>query len=172
MRQAVAFLALAALFLPACISKPVRLLGKGGLTWYKVERVITGDSILVKGVGRVKYIGVRAPRRSLSGKSDEPLCEESLRKNCELVEGKWIRYETDRKEKDNAGRLLCYVFMQKEDDFRGETFINGEMLRLGMARYEASTVNTKYETRLQALESRARSRARGIWSPQAAKQPK
>ncbi len=171
MRQAIAFLALAVL-LSACVSKPVRLLGKGGLTWYKVERVITGDTILVKGIGRIKYIGIRAPRRSLSGKSGEPLWEESLRKNRELVEDKWIRFETDRKERDNAGRLLCYVFMQEEDDFLGEIFVNGEMLRLGMARYEVSTVNTKYEMRLQALESRARSRGRGIWSPQAVKQPK
>jgi endonuclease YncB( thermonuclease family) len=120
----------------------------------------------------VKYIGVRAPQRSLSGKRDEPFWEESLQANRELVEGKWIRFETDRKAEDHAGRPLCYVFVQNEKDFREEIFVNGEMLRLGMARYEVSTVNTKYETRLQALENRARSRGKGIWSVPAEKQPK
>lgn len=171
MRRVILLLTLA-LLLGACVSRPVRLLGKGGLTWYKVERVISGDMILVNGVGRVKYIGVSAPQRSLSGKSDEPFSEESLRKNRELVEGKWVRFETDRKEEDGAGRKLCYVFVQNEEDFREEIFVNGEMIRLGLARYEVSTVNTKYETRLQTQESRARSAGRGIWSPPADEQAK
>jgi endonuclease YncB( thermonuclease family) len=163
MRRVILFLALAML-LSACVSRPIRLLGRGGLTWHKVERVISGDMILVNGVGRVKYIGVRAPQRSLSGKSDEPFWEESLQKNRELVEDKW--------EEDGAGRMLCYVFVQNEEDFREEIFVNGEMLRLGLARYEVSTVNTKYETRLQTQESRARSAGRGIWSLPADKQSK
>jgi micrococcal nuclease len=170
MRRALPFLALAIL-LSSCVSRPVKLLGRGGLTWYKVERVISGDMILVNGVGRVKYNGVRAPQRSLSGKRDQPLWEESLQANRELVEGKWIRFEIDRKEEDHAGRLLAYIFVPSEKDFREEIFVNGEMLRQGMASYEVSTVNTKYERRLQALESRARSQKKGIWSLPADKRP-
>ena len=171
MRRVIVFLALAVL-LSACISRPVRPPGKGGLTWYKVERVISGDMILVNSVGRVRYIGVRAPQCSLSGKRDEPFWEESLQANRKLVEGKWVRFETDRKEEDHAGRPLCYVFVQNQEDFREEIFVNGKMLRLGMARYEVSTVNTKYETRLQTQESRARSSKRGIWSVPVEKQSK
>lgn len=153
---------LSLILLPACVTVSEKLAARGGLTWYRVERVISGDTIILKGVGSLKYIGVNAPERSLSGKSGEPRWEESLRKNRELVEGKWVRFEKDLKEEDEAGRTLAYVFVACSD-FE-EIFVNGEMLRTGLARLEESTVNTKYIMRLEALENRARSRGAGIWS--------
>jgi len=56
------------------------------------------------------------------------------------------------------------VFVQNEYNLMEELFINGEMLRLGLARLEESTVNTKYIKRLEALENRARGQGLGIWS--------
>lgn len=161
-RVAIISVAFALQCLAGCISVPVEPPGEPGISWYKVESVLSGDSILVKGVGRVKYIGVRAPRRSITGRYKEKFWQESLEKNRELVEGKWVRLEFDKRREDKMGRFLAYVFVQQ--DYRTEIFVNGEMLRVGLARLEESTVNTKLIKRLEALESRARGKKTGVWS--------
>ncbi len=161
-RAAFISVAFAVLCFAGCVSVPVEPPGKRGISWYWVERVLSGDSIAVKGVGRVKYIGVWAPGRSITGRHNEKLWKESLDKNRELVEGKWVRLEFDKRREDNLGRFLAYVFVQQ--DYRTEIFVNGEMLRVGLARLEESTVNTKLIRRLEALESRARGQRLGIWS--------
>jgi len=148
--------------LGGCVTESVKLKGKGGTSWYKVEQAISGDLILVNGVGKVKYIGVDAPGKSLTGKTTESFYEESRAKNRALVEGKFVRLEFDKKEENQRGQLLAYVFVQK--DYWSQIFVNGEMLRTGMARYEESTINTKYQSRLLHLESRARAKRTGIWS--------
>lgn len=145
-----------------CVSVPGRLLGRPGISLYRVESVISGDAIIVKGVGKVKYIGVAAPQPSLTGKYDEKFWRESLEKNRELVEDRWVRLELDRKDSDTAGRILAYVFVW--ENRVSELFVNGEMIRLGLARLEESTVNTRYLTRLERLEQRAKRSRRGIWS--------
>jgi micrococcal nuclease len=165
MKQAVIIsVLLVPMLLSGCISEPVRPKGRRGISWYRAELVISGDTILVKGIGKVKYIGVAAPKRSLSGKSGEKFWKESLEKNRELVEGKWVRFDLDTRRKDKLGRFLAYIFVQNEKDLTEEIFVNGEMLRLGLARLEESTVNTKYIRRLEALEERARRQGRGVWS--------
>ncbi len=147
-----------------CVSQPGKLARSEGVAWYKVRSVLSGDTILVKGIGRVKYIGVNAPRPSLSGKHDEKFWRESQEKNRQLVEGKWVRFEMDKKREDNLGRTLAYVFVRENERSNWEIFVNAEMLRLGLARLEESTVNLKYMRRLEALEHEARRNARGIWA--------
>jgi endonuclease YncB( thermonuclease family) len=163
-RAAIISILLALVLLPGCISVPVKPKGRRGISWYRAERAISGDTIAVKGIGKVKYIGVAAPKRSISGKSGERFWKESLEKNRELVEGKWVRFELDLRRQDRLGRFLAYIFVQNEQNLMEEIFINGEMLRLGLARLEESTVNTKYIKRLEALENRARGQGLGIWS--------
>jgi micrococcal nuclease len=162
MRPKFLYITLLAFLVSACVTEQTRLVGKGGLSWFKVEQVISGDTIKVNGVGRVKYIGISAPRRSITGKNDEPFWKESLEKNRELVEGKWVRFEMDTKRADSVGNILAYIFVRVSE--LEEIFVNGEMLRLGMGRFEVSTVNTKYDRRLKALEKRARGNVRGVWS--------
>lgn len=155
---------LSSIIMPGCISEQVKPKGRRGISWYKVEKVISGDTIAVKGIGKVKYIGVAAPKGSISGKGGERFWKKSLEKNRELVVGKWVRFDLDQRRQDKLGRYLAYVFVQNEYNLMEELFINGEMLRLGLARLEESTVNTKYIKRLEALENRARGQGVGIWS--------
>lgn len=150
------------LMLQMCVSEPANSQTGGGTSWYKVEDVVNGDTIVVKGVGRVKYIGVRAPKRSISGKTDERLWKQSLEKNRELVGDKWVRFEMDERRQDDSGRFLAYIFVQV--DYRTELFVNGEMVRLGFAKVGEFGENRKYVRRLENLEDRARSRGIGVWT--------
>lgn len=115
-----------------------------------VERAIDGDTIVLQGGERVRYIGIDAPEM------DEPFGREAWRTNRELVEGKRVRLERDISERDRYGRLLRYVFV-------GELLVEGELVRNGLARAKAYPPDTKYQARLQALEEEAQEARRGLW---------
>ena len=101
---------------------------------YKLERVIDvidGDTIKLTEYRSVRLIGINAPEIG------EHCYQEAKDKLKELVRGKKIRLEKDRTDKDEYGRLLRYIYVN-------DLFVNSEMIRLGLARFEEIEPNTKY----------------------------
>jgi len=88
-----------------------------------VTKVIDGDTIIVEGGYRVRYIGIDAPeiRPRL-----EAFGMEAWQANRQLVEGKKVRLERDVSETDKYERLLRYVYVN-------DILVNAEMVRLGLA---------------------------------------
>jgi len=120
----------------------------------KVIQVIDGDTIIIEGGYRVRYIGIDTPEI-------HPKVEifgiEAWQANRKLVEGKEVRLERDVSEIDKYGRLLRYVYVDG-------IFVNAELVREGLAEAKAYPPDTKYQDYLEQMEVEAREAGRGIWA--------
>lgn len=115
-----------------------------------VTEVIDGDTIVVEGGYKVRYIGIDAPER------DEFYYMQAKQMNEALVAGKKVRLEGDISDRDSYGRLLRYVYV-------GDDFINAEVVRQGCAWAVAYPPDLKYQVYLEAMENEARQIKRGLW---------
>ena len=125
-----------------------------------VTRVIDGDTIEVDIDGtiyKVRYIGIDAPE--LDDKRPEycTLAQEATRYNRQLVAGKTVRLEKDISETDKYERLLRYVYV-------GNTFVNAELVRQGLAWAKVYEPDTKYQDYLEEAEAEARENKIGLWA--------
>ncbi len=120
----------------------------------RVIEVIDGDTMIIAGGYRVRYIGIDAPEVH---PDLEAFGIEAWQANRKLVEGKEVRLERDVSEKDKYGRLLRYVWV---DDI----LVEAELVRQGLARAKAYPPDTKYQDYLEQMESEAREAGRGMWA--------
>ena len=118
-----------------------------------VTRVIDGDTIVIEGGYRVRYIGIDTPEID----NGEPFGIEALEANQELVEGKIVRLERDVSQTDKYGRLLRYVYGDG-------IFVNAELVRLGLAEAKAYPPDTRYQEDLEELETEAKEASWGMWA--------
>ena len=116
----------------------------------RVVQVIDGDTIVIDGGERVRYIGIDTPERG------EPYYEEARQSNRALVEGKVVRLEKDETNKDRYGRLLRYIYV---DDI----FVNARLVEEGYAEAKAYPPDLKHQGQLEQLEREAREAGRGMW---------
>lgn len=126
-----------------------------------VKEVIDGDTIVLKQGQKVRYLGINAPEiRAWDGRQwvfkRQIFGEEAKTCNERLVEGKRIRLEYDRKKRDDYDRLLAYVRV-------GDVFVNGELVREGLALMDVRVPNLKYQKMFLDFEKEARRFHRGIW---------
>lgn len=119
-------------------------------TTARVIEVIDGDTIVIEGGYRVRYIGIDSPERG------EKYYQEAREANRELVQNKRVRLEKDISDTDRYGRLLRYVYA-------GDYFVNAELVRKGYARSYAYPPDIKYQAFLKSMEQEARQTGRGIW---------
>ena len=119
-----------------------------------VTQVIDGDTIVIDTGQRVRYIGIDTPEIY---PEREAYGMEAWGANRELVEGKEVILERDVSETDKYGRLLRYVYADK-------VFVNGELVRRGLAEAKAYPPDTKYQEYLEELEAVAREASRGMWA--------
>lgn len=118
----------------------------------RVTRVIDGDTIVIEGGYRVRYIGIDTPE------INQPYYEEAKQYNQELVGGETVRLEKDVTNKDKFDRLLRYVYV-------GSVFVNAELVRQGYAQVypEDRYPDNKYYSLLKDAETEAREAQKGIW---------
>ena len=119
----------------------------------RVTRVIDGDTIVIEGNYRVRYIGIDTPEVH---PEVEAFGLEAWQANRELVEGKIVHLERDVCEVDKYGRLLRYVYV-------GDIFVNAELVRQGLAYAQFYPPDTKHQDYLEKLEQEAKQAGRGIW---------
>jgi len=124
-----------------------------------VTRVIDGDTIEVSVAGmlcKVRYIGIDTPELDDKRPEFRALAQEATRYNRQLVAGETVRLEKDISETDRYGRLLRYVFV-------GDTFVNAELVKEGLAWAKSYPPDTKYQDYLEEMEAEARQNGKGIW---------
>jgi len=131
--------------LTACISPP---------DVARVIEVIDGDTIIIEGNYRVRYIGINTPE---TYPEMEAFGMAAWEANRALVEGKEVRLERDASETDRYGRLLRYVYVD-------DVFVNAELVRQGLAEAKAYPPDTKYQDHLEQIEAEAREAERGMWT--------
>ncbi len=119
----------------------------------RVIQVIDGDTIIIEGGYRVRYIGIDAPEIH---PEVEAFGMEAWQANRKLLEGKEVRLERDVSEKDKYGRLLRYVWVD-------DVLVEAELVRQGLARAKAYPPDTRYQDYLEEMEAEARGAGRGMW---------
>ena len=77
--------------------------------YYKVARVIDGDTIELENGERVRYIGMDTPETVHPSKPVQCFGKAASAENSKLVSGKTVRLEKDVSDTDKYGRLLRYV---------------------------------------------------------------
>lgn len=126
-----------------------------------VAKVIDGDTIVLDGGEKVRYLGINAPEiRVRDGNQWIPkiqICgKEAKTYNQKLVEGKRVRLEYDQKKRDDYNRILAYVWSDG-------VLINGELLRKGLALVDVRSPNRKHQKMFFNFQREARDFHRGIW---------
>ncbi len=136
----------------------------GGDLLTRCERVVDGDTIVIEGGERVRYIGVDTPETKHPRKPVEHFGHEASEFNRQLVEGKRMRIEFDVQRRDKYRRLLGYVYVQPEDETEAhEVFVNAELVGQGYAKVYTVPPNVKHAERFLELERAAREHQRGLW---------
>ena len=128
-----------------------------------VERVIDGDTIVVRGIGRVRLIGVDTPETVDPRRPVQFFGREASAFTKRLLEGQPVRLEYDRERTDRYGRTLAYVFLPDG------TFANAEIVRLGYG-HAYTRFPFRYLDRFRRLEREARQAGRGLWGAEAARE--
>ena len=125
-----------------------------------VKWVNDGDTIILAGGEKVRYLGINAPEIAHDEEPGEPHGDEAKSFNKKLVLGRWVKLEMEKEKRDRYGRLLAYVFL--EDG----TFVNGELVRQGYAHLLRRQAKLRYWDRLLELQRQALIKKRGLWSLQ------
>jgi endonuclease YncB( thermonuclease family) len=132
-----------------------------------VTRVIDGDTIEVRLAGRlvrVRYIGMDTPETT-----GEWMAAPARTANAAVVSGANVRLEKDVSETDRYGRLLRYVWIEREGAL---LLVNRELLVLGLAQVATFPPDVKYTDEIfLPAEREARDGGLGLWGPKPTPKP-
>lgn len=125
----------------------------------RVAAVIDGDTLILENGTHVRLTGIQAPKLPLGrpGFRAWPLGEAAKRALEALAGGKAVGLSYDGRRIDRWRRLLAHV----EAD---GVWLQGEMLRRGLARVYTFPDNVARAADLYAAERAARAAGRGIWA--------
>ena len=123
-----------------------------------VERVVDGDTIVLAGGRRVRYIGVDTPESVKPGTPVECFGKAARRANARLIEHERVRLRYDAERRDRYGRTLAYVYRDRDG-----LFVNAELLRRGYASTLTIPPNVAHAVEFRRLVRRAREAGRGLW---------
>jgi micrococcal nuclease len=121
-----------------------------------VTAVLDGDTIAVATIGRVRLLGIAAPKIARGPGTAAPFAGDARDRLAGLVLRRWIRLEFDGASDDVRRRRLAYLLT--EDG----SFVNAVLLREGLARISARLPLSRLDE-LRRAETEARNYRRGIW---------
>jgi micrococcal nuclease len=122
----------------------------------KLSYVIDGDTIIVDGKKKVRYIGINTPELKTQTSPDECFARKALDENKKILENKQIFMEKDVSEVDKYNRLLRYVWANN-------TFVNDYLIRNGFAKIDIYPPDTKYYLQFKQAQQEAKDNNRGLW---------
>lgn len=156
---ALTLLALVLALSPCCGRQPT-----GPPREAKVSRVVDGDTAVLEGGARVRFLGIDAPEMERDGRPAEYLAHQSKEYVADLIQGKTVRLEYDRERYDRYGRLLAYLFLPDG------AMVNLAVVRQGLARVYSQAPNVRYQETLNAAQQEAMAAGRGLWQKPLAQQ--
>jgi len=134
-------------------------------------RVVDGDTIVVKGIGKIRLIGVDTPETKHPRKPVEYFGKEASAFTKKMVEGKRVRLEYDWQKKDKYNRTLAYVYVMTNDvqdmpEFKNRAsiklMVNAELIKQGYG-HAYTRYSFKYLEQFRKYEKEARENKRGLW---------
>jgi len=143
---------------PAWAEGP-RVLVDGGQA--RVTAVIDGDTVVLDDGRQVRLVGIQAPKLALGRPNFAawPLGEESKSALSEMVLNRDVNLHLGTTPQDRHGRVLAHLTRAQDD-----LWLQGEMLKRGLARVYTFPDNRALGGELLSLERQARSDARGMWA--------
>lgn len=126
-----------------------------------VVEVIDGDTVRLDNNREVRLVGIQAPKLPLGrrGFTEWPLAGEARAKLAELTADKRVVLHHGGAPEDRHGRLLAHLTGQD-----GTMWVQGEMLKAGLARVYSFPDNRALVADMLGLEREARAARRGIWA--------
>jgi len=121
-----------------------------------VNEVLDGRTIRLETGETVRYIGVDAPLLRGRLSQADPGAHEAWQANRRLVEGRYVRLESDVRDRDADGALWRYVWL-------GKTCANAELIRQGWAYHQPQSPDYRHFDWFARLEKQARRKKRGLW---------
>jgi micrococcal nuclease len=121
-----------------------------------VARVIDGDTVVLRGVGRARLIGVDSPE--VFGGRPQCFGDEARDYLDERIGGRRVRWAPGIERRDRYGRALVYLWGS------GGAFVNAELVKGGFGRALTIRPNDRFARRFERLEQDAREAGRGLWS--------
>lgn len=123
----------------------------------RAVRATDGQTLALDSGALVRLAGLYAPL------GDAPYAEDARAGLDALVRGHRVRLRYDAERQDRRDRTLAHVFVE---DGAGQEpgWVQGEMLRAGLARVATTAVNTAMAAEMLALEAEARAAGRGLWA--------
>ena len=149
------------IFLFAGCSSPVGYDHPNTYNHIKVTKVIDGDTVRLSNGKLLRYIGMDTPEVRIRKRGrfiydPQPFSLEAKEMNRKLVENKFVRVELDVEKLDTYGRILGYCFV-------GDTFVNNELIKEGLAVLYTKPPDVKYTKIFIESQEQARSLHKGIW---------
>lgn len=125
----------------------------------KVVAIVDGDTLILEDGREIRLVGVQAPKLPLGRKNFKiwPLADESKATLLSLALYKTLTLSYGGRRIDRYNRLLAHL----HDD--AGAWIQGELLRRGMARVYSFKDNRAVVAEMLEIESTARDAKRGIW---------
>lgn len=133
-----------------------------------VVRVVDGDTLEVTYDGetkKVRLLCVDTPESKKSGVAVQPYAGEAAEFTSALILNKSVRLVFEKGLNDRYGRLLAHVLLK---DGR---YLNGMLVKNGMARVVTYSPNTRYSDYFHKLQAEAVAARRGFWELPAGKRP-
>ncbi len=121
-----------------------------------VRSVVDGHTIDVAGFGRVRLLGIDAPRIRRAEGAFAPFGIEARDRLAQLLLHRWVRLEAEGALVAGRGRHVAYVLT--EDG----VFVNAALVRDGLARVAPGAAVSRLPE-LQRAEAEARAFRRGMW---------
>lgn len=131
---------------------------------YRVERVLDGAELLIQRPcggqmeqARVRLLGVSLPVPEEEDGAGR-LRERARDYVARLIEGKVVQLRTDRRQVDEDGVLLAYVYLD-------DALVNARLVQQGLAHVATHPGDSSsIVTQLKRAEAAARDAGRGMWN--------
>jgi endonuclease YncB( thermonuclease family) len=122
--------------------------------------IVDGDTLLLGDGRKVRLVGIQTPKLPLGrvGFKKWPLADEAKAALAALTQDRRLVVAFGGARADRHGRALAHLVRSAD-----RLWVQGEMLRRGMARVYSFPDNRKAVARMLVLERQARAEKRGIW---------
>jgi micrococcal nuclease len=121
-----------------------------------VTSVIDGDTITVQTYGRVRLLGIDAPKIGRGGAASAPFAKDARDRLTSIVLRRWVRLETDGARLDVRARHGAYVMTED-----GQC-VNAVLVREGLTRVSSRQPLARLPE-LRRAEAEAQAAHRGLW---------
>ena len=131
---------------------------EGGHGFYRVAKVVDGDTVVLEGGEKVRLLGINTPEVAYRNRPAEPGGEAASDYLRALIEGELVRLEYGQERRDKYQRVLAHLFTEAGEN------INALLLSKGLAHAVVKLPNVRLIEQYFSAEKGAQVSKKGLWS--------